>query len=138
MYIKYCENKPKADFIVGEHLDSFFEELRLHLGHRLQIPDLLIKPVQRIMKYQLLLKVFFFQPMYSRCSLLTLIQLVTQSIHHTFYTSSIGYSKAQPAGRGRRGFTRIKTSSAGNCQIFRLMKSFSYEHKLSLQIFRTL
>ena len=26
------------------------------LGHRLQLPDLLIKPVQRIMKYQLLLK----------------------------------------------------------------------------------
>jgi hypothetical protein len=26
------------------------------MGHRLQLPDLLIKPVQRIMKYQLLLK----------------------------------------------------------------------------------
>lgn len=31
--------------------------MKQRLGHRLQITDLLIKPVQRIMKYQLLLKV---------------------------------------------------------------------------------
>jgi len=36
---------------------SAVQELRLKLGHRLQIPDMLIKPIQRIMKYQLLLKV---------------------------------------------------------------------------------
>ncbi len=35
------------------------QELRQKMGHRLQLPDLLIKPVQRIMKYQLLLKVRF-------------------------------------------------------------------------------
>ena len=34
-----------------------FQELKQRLGHRLQLTDLLIKPVQRIMKYQLLLKV---------------------------------------------------------------------------------
>lgn len=34
-----------------------YQELRQQLGHRLQLNDLLIKPVQRIMKYQLLLKV---------------------------------------------------------------------------------
>ncbi|XP_013406605.1 kalirin isoform X3 [Lingula anatina] len=56
MYVKYCENKPKSDFIVAEFLDTYFEELRQKLGHRLTLPDLLIKPVQRIMKYQLLLK----------------------------------------------------------------------------------
>ncbi|XP_021366305.1 triple functional domain protein-like isoform X1 [Mizuhopecten yessoensis] len=56
MYVKYCENKPKSDYIVAEHLDDYFEEMRMRLGHRLQLPDLLIKPVQRIMKYQLLLK----------------------------------------------------------------------------------
>ena len=56
MYVKYCENKPKSDYIVPEYYD-WFEELRQQLGHRLSIPDLLIKPVQRIMKYQLLLKV---------------------------------------------------------------------------------
>lgn len=36
---------------------SACQELRQQLGHRLQLNDLLIKPVQRIMKYQLLLKV---------------------------------------------------------------------------------
>lgn len=55
MYVKYCENKPKSEHIVAEYFD-YFEELRAKMGHRLQIPDLLIKPVQRIMKYQLLLK----------------------------------------------------------------------------------
>lgn len=33
------------------------QDLKQRLGHRLQLTDLLIKPVQRIMKYQLLLKV---------------------------------------------------------------------------------
>ena len=56
MYVKYCENKPKSEFIVAEYID-FFEELRQKLGHRLMLPDLLIKPVQRIMKYKLLLQV---------------------------------------------------------------------------------
>ncbi|CAB1334216.1 unnamed protein product [Coregonus sp. 'balchen'] len=50
------QNKPKSEHIVSEYIDTYFEELKQHLGHRLQITDLLIKPVQRIMKYQLLLK----------------------------------------------------------------------------------
>ncbi|RUS82343.1 hypothetical protein EGW08_009896, partial [Elysia chlorotica] len=56
MYVKYCENKPKSEYVVSEHLDTYFEEVRQKLGHRLMLPDLLIKPVQRIMRYQLLLK----------------------------------------------------------------------------------
>ena len=56
MYVKYCENKPKSEYLVAEYFE-YFEELRAKLGHKLQLPDLLIKPVQRIMKYQLLLKV---------------------------------------------------------------------------------
>ncbi|XP_034547613.1 rho guanine nucleotide exchange factor 25 isoform X2 [Notolabrus celidotus] len=58
MYVVYCQNKPKSEHIVSEYIDTFFEELRQQLGHRLQLNDLLIKPVQRIMKYQLLLKDF--------------------------------------------------------------------------------
>ncbi|KAL1020906.1 hypothetical protein UPYG_G00006220 [Umbra pygmaea] len=58
MYVVYCQNKPKSEHIVSEYIDTYFEELRLQLGHRLQLNDLLIKPVQRIMKYQLLLKDF--------------------------------------------------------------------------------
>uniref|UniRef100_A0AAR2LL39 non-specific serine/threonine protein kinase n=1 Tax=Pygocentrus nattereri TaxID=42514 RepID=A0AAR2LL39_PYGNA len=56
MYIVYCQNKPKSEHIVSEYIDTYFEDLKQRLGHRLQITDLLIKPVQRIMKYQLLLK----------------------------------------------------------------------------------
>uniref|UniRef100_A0A8C9R172 Trio Rho guanine nucleotide exchange factor a n=1 Tax=Scleropages formosus TaxID=113540 RepID=A0A8C9R172_SCLFO len=60
MYIVYCQNKPKSEHIVSEYIDTYFEDLKQRLGHRLQITDLLIKPVQRIMKYQLLLKVICF------------------------------------------------------------------------------
>ncbi|XP_054168733.1 triple functional domain protein-like [Oppia nitens] len=56
MYVVYCQNKPKSEHIVSEYVDTFFEEIRQKFGHKLQLPDLLIKPVQRIMKYQLLLK----------------------------------------------------------------------------------
>jgi hypothetical protein len=55
MYVKYCENKPKSEYIVSEY-DNYFEELRVKLNQKLNIQDLLIKPIQRIMKYQLMLK----------------------------------------------------------------------------------
>ncbi|KAL4655529.1 rho guanine nucleotide exchange factor 25 isoform X1 [Arapaima gigas] len=58
MYVIYCQNKPKSEHIVSDYIETYFEELRQQLGHRLQLNDLLIKPVQRIMKYQLLLKDF--------------------------------------------------------------------------------
>ncbi|KAJ8260147.1 hypothetical protein GJAV_G00177600 [Gymnothorax javanicus] len=58
MYVVYCQNKPKSEYIVSEYIETYFEELKQQLGHRLQLNDLLIKPVQRIMKYQLLLKDF--------------------------------------------------------------------------------
>ncbi|XP_012230227.2 kalirin isoform X2 [Linepithema humile] len=56
MYVVYCQNKPVSEYIVSEYMDTYFEELRQKLGHRLQLCDLLIKPVQRITKYQLLLR----------------------------------------------------------------------------------
>ncbi|XP_011495502.1 PREDICTED: kalirin isoform X2 [Ceratosolen solmsi marchali] len=56
MYVVYCQNKPVSEYIVSEYIDTYFEELRQKLGHRLQLCDLLIKPVQRITKYQLLLR----------------------------------------------------------------------------------
>lgn len=77
MYIVYCQNKPVSEHIVAEHI-SYFEEIRNKLKHKLvvsllmvfrrifdivfigtklfQINDLLIKPVQRLMKYELILK----------------------------------------------------------------------------------
>nr|XP_024216575.1 triple functional domain protein isoform X4 [Halyomorpha halys] len=54
MYVIYCQNKPKSEYIVSD-FENYFEDLRQKLGHKLQICDLLIKPVQRVMKYQLLL-----------------------------------------------------------------------------------
>ncbi|CAB0035585.1 unnamed protein product [Trichogramma brassicae] len=56
MYVVYCQNKPVSEYIVSEYIDTYFEDLRQKLGHRLQLCDLLIKPVQRITKYQLLLR----------------------------------------------------------------------------------
>jgi hypothetical protein len=54
-YVRYCENKPRSEYIVSEYHD-YFEEIRKKLGQKLLVSDLLIKPVQRIMRYQLLLK----------------------------------------------------------------------------------
>uniref|UniRef100_A0A1I7YXS5 Rho guanine nucleotide exchange factor 25 n=1 Tax=Steinernema glaseri TaxID=37863 RepID=A0A1I7YXS5_9BILA len=57
LYVKYCQNKPKSDYLVSqEHFEQFFAEAKQKIGHKLALCDLLIKPVQRIMKYQLLLK----------------------------------------------------------------------------------
>ncbi|OWA50992.1 Triple functional domain protein [Hypsibius exemplaris] len=56
MYVVYCQNKPKSEFIVSEYIDTYFEDIRLKLGQKLKLPDMLIKPVQRVMRYQLMLK----------------------------------------------------------------------------------
>uniref|UniRef100_A0A674E9K9 non-specific serine/threonine protein kinase n=1 Tax=Salmo trutta TaxID=8032 RepID=A0A674E9K9_SALTR len=55
MYVVYCQNKPKSEFIVAEY-DTFFEGVQQEVSSRLGISDFLIKPIQRITKYQLLLK----------------------------------------------------------------------------------
>uniref|UniRef100_A0A8C2PWH6 non-specific serine/threonine protein kinase n=1 Tax=Cyprinus carpio TaxID=7962 RepID=A0A8C2PWH6_CYPCA len=57
MYVVYCQNKPKSEYIVAEY-DSYFEGIQQDIHSRLSISDFLIKPIQRITKYQLLLKDF--------------------------------------------------------------------------------
>ncbi|XP_052456553.1 kalirin isoform X1 [Carassius gibelio] len=57
MYVVYCQNKPCSEFVVAEY-DAFFEEVQQEVNSRLSISDYLIKPIQRITKYQLLLKDF--------------------------------------------------------------------------------
>ncbi|XP_073329404.1 kalirin isoform X4 [Pagrus major] len=57
MYVIYCQNKPKSEFIVAEY-DTFFDAIQQDIQSRLTISDFLIKPIQRITKYQLLLKDF--------------------------------------------------------------------------------
>ncbi|XP_026231831.1 kalirin isoform X1 [Anabas testudineus] len=57
MYVVYCQNKPKSEFIVAEY-DTYFDGVQQDIQSRLTISDFLIKPIQRITKYQLLLKDF--------------------------------------------------------------------------------
>merc|ERR1719266_2293767 len=56
MYVVYCQNKPKSEYIVSEYIDTYFEEIRLKLGFKLRLTDLLIKPIQRLTKYHMLLE----------------------------------------------------------------------------------
>uniref|UniRef100_M3ZSB7 non-specific serine/threonine protein kinase n=1 Tax=Xiphophorus maculatus TaxID=8083 RepID=M3ZSB7_XIPMA len=55
MYVVYCQNKPKSEYIVAEY-DKFFDGIQQDIQSKLSISDFLIKPIQRITKYQLLLK----------------------------------------------------------------------------------
>ncbi|XP_060118776.1 kalirin isoform X2 [Heteronotia binoei] len=57
MYVVYCQNKPKSEYIVAEY-GPYFEEVQQEISQRLTLSDFLIKPIQRITKYQLLLKDF--------------------------------------------------------------------------------
>ncbi|XP_072301119.1 kalirin isoform X3 [Eucyclogobius newberryi] len=57
MYVIYCQNKPKSEFIVAEY-DTYFDAIQQDIQSRLSLSDYLIKPIQRITKYQLLLKDF--------------------------------------------------------------------------------
>ncbi|XP_068102365.1 kalirin isoform X5 [Hyperolius riggenbachi] len=57
MYVVYCQNKPRSEYIVAEY-DSYFEEVKQEVNQRFNLSDFLIKPIQRITKYQLLLKDF--------------------------------------------------------------------------------
>ena len=56
MYLSYCKNKPSSDGARVEH-DKYFTSRQNELGHKLNIEDLLIAPVQRLPKYQLLIRV---------------------------------------------------------------------------------
>ncbi|EFP01501.1 CRE-UNC-73 protein [Caenorhabditis remanei] len=57
LYVTYCQNKPKSDYLLAQDdFEGFFADTKAKLGHKVALCDLLIKPVQRIMKYQLLLK----------------------------------------------------------------------------------
>ncbi|XP_052595911.1 proto-oncogene DBL isoform X6 [Peromyscus californicus insignis] len=57
MYTKYCQNKPRSELIWRKYSEcAFFQECQKKLKHRLGLDSYLLKPVQRITKYQLLLK----------------------------------------------------------------------------------
>uniref|UniRef100_A0A915AZA4 DH domain-containing protein n=1 Tax=Parascaris univalens TaxID=6257 RepID=A0A915AZA4_PARUN len=58
LYHPYCQNKPLSEALRREHVDGckFFAECQKRAGHPLPLSAYLLKPVQRITKYQLLLK----------------------------------------------------------------------------------
>ncbi|KAJ6665473.1 hypothetical protein lerEdw1_003314 [Lerista edwardsae] len=56
MYVTYCTNKPDSSQLILEHAGTFFDEIQQRHGLVNSISSYLIKPVQRITKYQLLLK----------------------------------------------------------------------------------
>ncbi|XP_073520499.1 guanine nucleotide exchange factor DBS isoform X7 [Phyllobates terribilis] len=57
IYEKYCQNKPRSESLWRQSSDAaFFQECQRKLDHKLSLDSYLLKPVQRITKYQLLLK----------------------------------------------------------------------------------
>ncbi|XP_076879496.1 guanine nucleotide exchange factor DBS isoform X3 [Brachyhypopomus gauderio] len=57
VYEKYCQNKPRSEALWRQCGDSlFFQECQRRLDHKLSLDAYLLKPVQRITKYQLMLK----------------------------------------------------------------------------------
>ncbi|XP_016381459.1 proto-oncogene DBL-like isoform X2 [Sinocyclocheilus rhinocerous] len=57
VYERYCQNKPRSDALWRQCSDSaFIQECKKKLDHKLGLDSYLLKPVQRLTKYQLLLK----------------------------------------------------------------------------------
>ncbi|XP_061905208.1 proto-oncogene DBL-like isoform X4 [Entelurus aequoreus] len=57
VYERYCQNKPRSESLWRQCSDSaFFQECQKKLDHKLALDSYLLKPVQRLTKYQLLLK----------------------------------------------------------------------------------
>uniref|UniRef100_A0A3P8P6D5 MCF.2 cell line derived transforming sequence b n=1 Tax=Astatotilapia calliptera TaxID=8154 RepID=A0A3P8P6D5_ASTCA len=57
VYERYCQNKPRSELLWRQCADSlFFQECQKKLDHKLGLDSYLLKPVQRLTKYQLLLK----------------------------------------------------------------------------------
>ncbi|XP_030385727.1 rho guanine nucleotide exchange factor 25-like [Scaptodrosophila lebanonensis] len=55
MYSYYCSNHPLSEFLVEKHKD-YFNKIRQKLGYEQYLPSLLIKPVQRLPKYEPIIK----------------------------------------------------------------------------------
>ncbi|KAH8272607.1 hypothetical protein KR018_004056, partial [Drosophila ironensis] len=58
LYSYYCQNIPRSERLRENLVDThmFLQECQKRLGHKLPLAAYLLKPVQRITKYQLLLK----------------------------------------------------------------------------------
>lgn len=57
VYERYCQNKPHSELLWRQFADlPFFQECQKKLDHKLALDSYLLKPIQRLTKYQLLLK----------------------------------------------------------------------------------
>ncbi|XP_060740959.1 proto-oncogene DBL [Tachysurus vachellii] len=57
VYERYCQNKPRSESLWKQFSDcAFFRECQKKLEHKLALDSYLLKPIQRLTKYQLLLK----------------------------------------------------------------------------------
>lgn len=56
MYALYSKNKPQSDALLCSHGNEFFKNKQLELGDKMDLASYLLKPIQRMSKYALLLK----------------------------------------------------------------------------------
>ncbi|XP_023680093.2 pleckstrin homology domain-containing family G member 4B isoform X1 [Paramormyrops kingsleyae] len=56
MYALYSKNKPQSDALLASHGNGFFKNKQLELGDKMDLASYLLKPIQRMSKYALLLK----------------------------------------------------------------------------------
>ncbi|XP_066968339.1 uncharacterized protein [Macrobrachium rosenbergii] len=56
LYALYNKNKPKSDALMSEYGSAFFRGMQLELEDRMDLASYLLKPVQRMGKYALILK----------------------------------------------------------------------------------
>lgn len=55
LYALYSKNKPKSDALLASHGTAFFRRKQAELGDKMDLSSYLLKPVQRMSKYALLL-----------------------------------------------------------------------------------
>uniref|UniRef100_A0A3Q2Q0C9 MCF.2 cell line derived transforming sequence n=1 Tax=Fundulus heteroclitus TaxID=8078 RepID=A0A3Q2Q0C9_FUNHE len=100
VYERYCQNKPCSELLWRQCSDSpFFQECQKKLDHKLGLDSYLLKPIQRLTKYQLLLKELLkhcVEAQY-RCelqealdSMLELLKSVNDSMHQIAITGYPG------------------------------------------------
>ncbi|XP_072482643.1 proto-oncogene DBL isoform X2 [Notamacropus eugenii] len=100
IYEKYCQNKPRSELLWRQCSESaFFAECQKKLDHKLALDSYLLKPVQRLTKYQLLLKELLKYSANSEgvqqlqealLSMLDLLKSVNDSMHQTAITGYDG------------------------------------------------
>uniref|UniRef100_A0A8C3RTZ2 Pleckstrin homology and RhoGEF domain containing G4B n=1 Tax=Chelydra serpentina TaxID=8475 RepID=A0A8C3RTZ2_CHESE len=56
MYALYSKNKPQSDALLTSHGNAFFKNKQQDLGDKMDLASYLLKPIQRMSKYALLLK----------------------------------------------------------------------------------